>query len=201
MVRPRSPRGRWDGDGAGRGGRRCPARRARRLRPCERRRRRKPPGTRRRKGTPGPQATVRRWVLEVLDLLAARARRPDRVLKKVARRGGAVVLLDGTLVRTHRRTGADHHKNRSGTHKAHGLLLLAPTDERGHLIWIFSARPVRAGEINAARHDHLTGHRREGGLDVLAVLGFVGQDDGPEDAPVIITGRKATRSHRLTDAE
>ncbi|MET9966182.1 hypothetical protein ABZZ80_09800 [Streptomyces sp. NPDC006356] len=26
-------------------------------------------------------------------------------------------------------------------------------------------------------------------------------DDDPDDAPIIITGRKATRSHRLTDAE
>ncbi|MEU6033625.1 hypothetical protein ABZ825_42680 [Streptomyces tauricus] len=45
-------------------------------------------------------STVRRWVLEVLGLLAARAPRLDRALKKIARRGVAVVLLDGTLVHT-----------------------------------------------------------------------------------------------------
>ena len=55
-------------------------------------------------------ATVRRWVLEVLDLLAARAPGLDRALKKIARRGGVVVLLDGTLVRTRRRTGAGNTK-------------------------------------------------------------------------------------------
>ncbi|GAA4547055.1 hypothetical protein ACFYN9_13775 [Streptomyces collinus] len=55
-----------------------------------------------------------RWVLEVLGLLAARAPRLDRALKKIARRGGAVVLLDGTLVRTRRRTGADNRKNAAG---------------------------------------------------------------------------------------
>ncbi|WP_307037759.1 transposase family protein [Streptomyces canus] len=55
--------------------------------------------------------------------------------------------------------------------------------------------------MTAARHDHITRHLREAGLGALADLGFVGLDDDPDDAPVIITGRKATRSHRLTDAE
>ncbi|MFF5161296.1 transposase family protein [Streptomyces sp. NPDC000348] len=190
------------------------------------RRRRKQLGTRWRKVTPGTQAivvlavlrhdqrlvdmasgnavsasTVRRWILEVLGLLAARAPRLDRALKKIARRGGVVVLLDGTLVRTRRRTGADNRRNYSGKHKAHGLLFLALTDEKGNLIWISSARPGRASEITAARHDHITRHLREAGLGALADLGFVGLDDDPNDAPVIITGRKATRSHRLTDAE
>ncbi|MFJ8159212.1 transposase family protein, partial [Streptomyces sp. NPDC094468] len=131
--------------------------------------RRKRLGTRWRKVTPGTQAivvpavlrhdqrladmaggnavsasTVRRWVLEVLGLPAARAPRLDRALKKIARRGGAMVLLDGTLVRTRRRTGTDNRKNYSGKHKAHGLLFLALTDEKGNLIWISSARPGRA---------------------------------------------------------
>ncbi|MDG9703324.1 transposase family protein [Streptomyces sp. DH37] len=188
--------------------------------------RRKQLGTRWRKVAPGTQAivvlavlrhdqrlvdmaggnavsasTVRRWILEVLGLLAARAPRLDRALKKIARRGGVVVLLDGTLVRTRRRTGADNRRNYSGKHKAHGLLFLALTDEKGNLIWISSARPGRASETTAARHDHITRHLREAGLGALADLGFVGLDDDPNDAPVIITGRKATRSHRLTDAE
>ncbi|MEU1276366.1 hypothetical protein [Streptomyces sp. NPDC005799] len=119
------------------------------------RRRRKQLGTRWRKAAPGTQAivvlavlrhdqrladmaggnnvsaaTVRRWVLEVIGLLSARAPRLDRALKKIARRGGVVVLLDGTLVRTRRRTGTANRKNYSGKHKAHGLLFLALTDER-----------------------------------------------------------------------
>lgn len=118
--------------------------------------RRKQLGTRWRKVTPGTQAiivlavlrhdqrlldmaggndvsasTVRRWVLEVLGLLAARAPPLDRALKKIARWGGAVVQLDGTLVRTRHRTGTDNRKNYSGKHKAHGLLFLALTDEQG----------------------------------------------------------------------
>ncbi|MGW0697294.1 MULTISPECIES: transposase family protein [unclassified Streptomyces] len=61
-------------------------------------------------------------------------------------------------------------------------------------------RPAPAHR-DAARHDKITGHLREAGLGAPADLGFVGLDDEPEVDPVIITGRKATRSHRLTAAE
>ncbi|UQA91136.1 transposase family protein [Streptomyces halobius] len=189
------------------------------------RRRRNQLGTRWRKAAPGSQAvivlavlrhdqrladmaggnevsasTVRRWVWEMIDLLSARAPRLDRALKKIAHRGGVVVLLDGTLIRTRRRTGKDDRKNYSGKHKAHGLLFLALTDERGNLIWVSAAKPGRSSEITAARHAKITGHLREAGLGALADLGFVGLDEGPDD-PVVITGRKATRNHRLTSAE
>ncbi|MFF9511567.1 hypothetical protein ACF1BU_33760 [Streptomyces sp. NPDC014724] len=40
------------------------------------------------------------------SLLAARAPRLDRALRQIARRGGEVVLIDGTLIPTQRRTGA-----------------------------------------------------------------------------------------------
>lgn len=146
-------------------------------------------------------STVRRWVQEVIELLAVRAPRLDRALKKIGRSGGVVVLLDGTLIRTRRRTGKDNRKNYSGKHKSHGLLFLALTDAKGNLIWISSAKPGRSSEITAARHDKITGHLREAGLGALADLGFIGLDDDPDDDPVIITGRKATRNHRLTVAE
>ncbi|MFE4415823.1 hypothetical protein ACIQFZ_30425 [Streptomyces sp. NPDC093064] len=83
--------------------------------------------------------TIRRWCDEVIALLAAKAPRLDRALKKIARGGGEVVLLDGTLIRTRRRTGKANRKNYSGKHKSHGLLFLALTDERGNLAWISSA--------------------------------------------------------------
>ena len=145
-------------------------------------------------------STVRRWLLEVIELLAARAPRLDRALKKIARKGGVVVLLDGTLVRTRRRTGDENRPNYSGKHKAHGLLFLALTDERGNLVWISAARPGRSSEVTTARHNKITAHLREAGLGALTDLGFVGLDDDPDD-PVIITGRKATRGHPLTAAQ
>ena len=43
-------------------------------------------------------AHVRRWRDELISLLAAKAPRLDRALKKIARRGDEVVLIDGTLI-------------------------------------------------------------------------------------------------------
>ncbi|MER6693994.1 transposase family protein [Streptomyces minutiscleroticus] len=71
---------------------------------------------------------------------------------------------------------------------------------RTELAGISSARPGRSSKITAARHGRTTTHLREAGLGALADLGFVGLDDQPDDDPVIITGRKATRNHQLTDA-
>ncbi|MET9914877.1 transposase family protein [Streptomyces sp. NPDC006476] len=145
-------------------------------------------------------STVRRWVLEVTGLLAARAERLDRALRRIIRKGGHAVLLDGTLVRTHRRTGSDNRRNYSGKHKSHGLLFLGITDTHGRLIWISAARPGRSSEITTARHNHITRHLREAGLGPLADLGFTGLDDDP-DNPVIITGFKAARTKPLTTAK
>jgi hypothetical protein len=145
-------------------------------------------------------STVRRWLLEVIALLAARAPRLDRALAKIARSGGELVLIDGTLVRTRRRTGIEDRPNYSGKHKVHGLLFLAVTDEKGNLVWISAAKPGRSSEITTARHNKITAHLREAGLGALADLGFAGLDDDPDD-PVIVTGRKAARGRPLTDAE
>ncbi|MFD9891610.1 hypothetical protein ACFWY9_19915, partial [Amycolatopsis sp. NPDC059027] len=43
-------------------------------------------------------STIRRWLLEVIGLLAARAPRLDRVLRRLVARGAVVVLADGTLL-------------------------------------------------------------------------------------------------------
>ncbi|MFI0730359.1 transposase family protein [Streptomyces sp. NPDC021225] len=145
-------------------------------------------------------STVRRWLLEVIELLSARAPRLNRALKKIARKGGVVVLIDGTLVRTRRRTGDENRPNYSGKHKAHGLLFLALTDERGNLLWISAAKPGRSSEITTARHNKITTRLREAGLGALADLGFIGLDDDPDD-PVIITGRRATHGQPLTAAQ
>ncbi len=54
-----------------------------------------------------------------------------------------MVLIDGTLIRTQRRTGEADRRNYSGKHRNHGLHFLALTDENGCLIWISAARPGR----------------------------------------------------------
>jgi hypothetical protein len=114
------------------------------------------------------ESTVRRWRDEVLRLLAAKAPRLDRALKKLAARGGQVVLIDGTLIPTRRRTGAANRPNYSGKHRRHGLHFLALTDDRGRLIWISAARRGSTHDITAARHDHVVAHLREAGLGALA---------------------------------
>lgn len=145
-------------------------------------------------------STIRRWVLEAIGLLAARAPRLDRALKKIKTEGADVVLVDGTLVRTRRRTGKGNRNNYSGKAKHHGLLFLALTDTGGNLLWISAAKPGRYSEITTARHNHLCARLREAGLGALADLGFIGLDDNDDD-PVIITGRKATRNNPLTPAQ
>jgi hypothetical protein len=145
------------------------------------------------------RTTVTRWVREAVGLLAARAPRLDRALKKIARTGGGVVLLDGTLIRTRRRTGTANRKNYSGKHKCHGLLVIALTDDKGRLVWVSAVRPGRSSEITACRHDKLTARLRAAGLGVIADLGFVGLDDsGPNADPAVITGYKSARNRPLT---
>jgi hypothetical protein len=105
-------------------------------------------------------STIHRWAWEVIGLLAARAPRLDRALAKIKKAGGEVMLLDGTLIPTRRRSGTANGRNYNGKHKKHGLLFLALTDQAGNLTWISSARRGAASEITTARHDHIAGHLR-----------------------------------------
>ncbi|MFE0042660.1 transposase family protein [Streptomyces albireticuli] len=146
------------------------------------------------------ESTVRRWRDELIGLLAARASRLDRALKKVAKQGGEVVLIDGTLIRTQRRSGRADRRNYSGKHRSHGLHFLALTDEKGRLIWISAARPGRTHDNTAARHDHILAHLRAAGLGALADLGFRSLDNNVR-APVIVTGFAASRAHKLTPGQ
>jgi DDE superfamily endonuclease len=142
-------------------------------------------------------STIHRWTWEVIGLLAARAPRLDRALTAITRQGGEVVLLDGTLIPTRRRSGTANRSNYNGKHKKHGLLFLALTDQAGNLTWISSARRGAASEITTARHDHIAARLRTAGLGALADLGFAGLDPDPGD-PVIITGYKSTRTRKTT---
>ncbi|MFP8886767.1 transposase family protein [Streptomyces mangrovi] len=103
-------------------------------------------------------------------------------------------------MRTRRRTGADNRRNYSGKHKAHGLLFLALTDDRGQLLWLSAARPGRSSEITTARYNKLVERLRAHELGAVGDLGFTGLDDDP-DNPVAITGYKAARTKPLTSAK
>ncbi|WP_314616650.1 IS5/IS1182 family transposase [Streptomyces stackebrandtii] len=144
------------------------------------------------------RTTVDRWLKETIDLLAAKAPRLERVLAKIAREGGSVVLLDGSLIPTQRRAGLPIRRRWSAKHKRHGLLGIALTDTRGRLLWTSTARPARGSEITACRHDDLVGRLRAAGLTAIAALGFVGLDDsGPDTDPAVITGYKRPKGKKL----
>jgi hypothetical protein len=119
-------------------------------------------------------STVRRWVLEVIALLAARATRLGRVLRKLAAQGAAVVLVDGTLIRTCRRTGKANRANYSGKHKHHGLVVLGLTDENGRLLWISAALPGKTADITAARRLGIRDRLHARGLTPAGDKGFHG---------------------------
>ncbi|MFV5996964.1 transposase family protein [Streptomyces sp. NPDC056231] len=146
------------------------------------------------------QTTVRHWRDELIGLLAAQVPRLDRARKKIAKRGREVVLIDGTLIPTQRRTGSADRRNYSGKLRRHRLHFLALTDEIGRLIRISAARPGRTHDITAARHDHVLAHLRAADLGALADLGFRGLDNDVRD-PVIVTGFTATRAHKLAPGQ
>ncbi|WP_369354655.1 transposase family protein [Streptomyces sp. cg2] len=146
------------------------------------------------------RTTVDRWLKEMIELLAARAPRLERVLAKIAREGGSVVLLDGSLIPTRRQTGLPMKRHWSAKHKRHELPIIALTDIHGRLLWTSTARPARGSEITACRHDDLVGRLREAGSAAIADLGFVGLDDATGD-PAVITGYKRPRGKKLPPAK
>ncbi|MEU9979362.1 transposase family protein [Streptomyces sp. NPDC051014] len=119
-------------------------------------------------GNSGSECAVRRRRGEVIALLAAQAPRLDRALKRTARQGGQIVLIDGALVHAQRHTGKADRENYPGKHRHHGLLFLTPTDERGSLIRRSAARPCRTHDNTAVRHDHILTHLRAAGLGAPA---------------------------------
>ncbi|WP_346535815.1 transposase family protein [Micromonospora sp. DPT] len=159
-------------------------------------------------------STVRRWVTQVITVLAAQMPRLSRVLRR-ARRHSEVVLLDGTLIPVqrprHRQRRRAHY---SGKHKTFGLLVLAITDLAGNLLWTSAALPARTAEITAARRNRICAHLRTADLAAICDLGFTRLDDQPgpshaprprgahpghpDDQPTIITGRRPARGNPLT---
>jgi hypothetical protein len=155
-------------------------------------------------------STIRRWALEVLPLLAARAPRLDRVLARLAARGQAVVLADGTLIPTRRRTGTANRANYSGKHHRHGLNVQALTDPQGRLLWLSPVLPGATPDITAARRHRMLQRLHRAGVAVVADTGYQGWHKDLRDWPpdgllthdqVVLTPYKAQRNHPLTEAQ
>nr|WP_290062984.1 transposase family protein [Amycolatopsis sp. MEP2-6] len=82
--------------------------------------------------------------------------------------------MDGTLIRTRRRTGKANRAHYSGKHKQHGLVVLALTDETGRLLWVSAALPGRTADITAARRLGLRERLHARGLTPAGDKGFQG---------------------------
>lgn len=144
-------------------------------------------------------STVRRWTLQVVRHLAARAARLQRALK-TARTRSEHVLLDGTLIRSTRRHGRTGKRTYNGKHHTHGLHFSILTDPIGNLIWISKARPGRTHDATAARADHLVQRLQQADLGAVADLLYTALD--PDRAnPTVLTGRRNTNARKLTAAE
>ncbi|UOX92464.1 transposase family protein [Amycolatopsis sp. FBCC-B4732] len=154
-------------------------------------------------------STVRRWVLEVIALPAARARRSGQVLNRLARSGASVVLVDGTLIRTRRRTHRANRANCSGNRKQHGLVVLGVTDETGRLMWVSAVLPGRTADIAASRRLRLRERVHTHGLSPAGVRGFHGWHKDIRDTracnrcggaceQIVLTPGKAEASRRWT---
>lgn len=130
---------------------------------------------------------VDRWLKEMIDLLAAQAPRLERVLARIARSGGSVVLIDGALLATQRRAGLAMTRRWSAKHKRHGLLISKLTDLNGGCRG--RPRPGLPGARRSLPAATITSPSglSEAGLTAIADVGFVGLDDDPHD-PMVITG-------------
>jgi hypothetical protein len=164
----------------------------------------------------GPQqvsaSTVRRWLLEVIGLLAARAPRLDRTLQRLAVSSATVALVDGTLIRTRRRTGTHNRPNYSGKHKHHGLNVQALTDEHGRLLWVSPVLPGKTTDLLAARRHRILQRLHQHGLSPAGDKGYQGWHKDVRDTgncPVcgghcrqaVLTPFKAEYKHPLTGAQ
>jgi hypothetical protein len=152
-------------------------------------------------------STLRRWNLETIRLLAARAPRLDRVLHHLHATGQTLLLADGTLIPTRRRTGKANRPHYSGKHKRHGLNVQALTDTDGRLLWLSPVLPGKTADITAARHHRLLDRLHHADLAVMADKGYQGWHKDLRDNPdpdrdqIVLTPYKAEATRPLTDPQ
>jgi hypothetical protein len=156
--------------------------------------------------------TVHRWVEQVIGVLAEQAPRLDRVLATFARtrkRGQpGVLLLDGTCLPVHEPAGSSRQRKRfwCAKHKARHVRIITLTDQHGRLLWNSPAVPAGAvHETTQAKRLHLPARLRKlnaDGADLVLICDRLHTrlDDDRTD-PTVLTGRRASRNHKLTPAE
>jgi hypothetical protein len=94
-------------------------------------------------------ATAWRYVIETVELLAARSPRLDQALRSPKRTGNAYVVLDGTVIPIDR-VAADRPFY-SGKHKKHGMICRSFATPTGEIVWMSGALPGSVHDTRAAR--------------------------------------------------
>jgi hypothetical protein len=147
--------------------------------------------------------SVRRWVKQVITVLAQMAPRLDRVLARAARtrHDQPVLLLDGTCLPVHKPAGRTEKQFWCGKHKAHHLRVMTLTDQHGRLLWTSAAAPARLHETTQAKRLHLPARLRRHDLAIIVDRYHTRLDDEPGTNPTVMVGRRANSKHKLTPAE
>jgi hypothetical protein len=147
--------------------------------------------------------SVRRWVRQVVSVLARMAPRLDRVTAGTARNSphDPVLLLDGTCLPVHRPAGPAEKRYWCGKHKAHHLRVMTLTTRHGRLLWISAAVGARTHEATQAKRLRIPARLRRHLLAVICDRVHTRLDDQPRTDPTVIVGRRGCRNHRLTPAE
>jgi hypothetical protein len=151
--------------------------------------------------------SVRRWVGEVIGVLARQAPRLDRVLHRAGRDGVQVLLLDGTCIPVQQPAGrhaAERHY--CAKHKARHLRILTLTDQHGRLLWCSAAQPARLHETTQAKRHHIPARLRTlnaagADLGLICDRAHTRLDDQRDTNPTVITGRRANRYYKLTPTD
>lgn len=147
--------------------------------------------------------SVRRWVNQVLTVLARMAPRLDRVLGRAARtrHDQPVLLLDGTCIPVHAPRGRREKRFWCPKHKAHHLRVMTLTDQRGRPLWASAAAPARLHETTQAKRLTLPARLRRHNLAIICDRYHTRLDDQPTTDPTVLVGRRASRNHQLTTHE
>lgn len=147
-------------------------------------------------------ATLRRWTIQVLTVLARKAPRLDRVLARAARRRTTepTLLLDGTCLPIDTPARRREKQAWCPKHRAHHLRVMTLTDQHGRLLWLSAATGAGTHETRQAKRLNITARLRDHDLAIICDRYHTRLDDQPEN-PTVITGRRGSRNHKLTPAE
>jgi hypothetical protein len=119
--------------------------------------------------------TAWRYIREAVDLLAATAPTVTQAMPGIGRL--AYAILDGTLIRTDRLSGANDRRYYAGKHRCHGVNAQVIADPVGRQKWISQGLPGHAVQLHVrgrpgspARPRLASGHGRPGGGPWVAAI-------------------------------